>query len=69
MPRRILNRIRKLVREASYDMTAHAVGEMAEDDLDFLDVEIAILNGEIVKTEKREPEEQNISFTEPEQTG
>lgn len=55
MPRRILNRIRKLVREASYDMTAHAVEEMAEDNLDFLDVEIAILSGAIIKTEKQEP--------------
>ncbi len=55
MPRRILNRIRKLIRESSYDMTVHAVEEMAEDNLDFLDVEIAILSGEIIKTEKREP--------------
>lgn len=55
MPRRILNRIRKLVREAAYDMTAHAVEEMAEDNLDFLDIESAILNGAIVKTERQEP--------------
>ena len=54
MPQRILSRIRERVREASYDMTVHAVEEMAEDDLDILDVETAMLNGQIVKTEKRE---------------
>ncbi len=33
-------------------MTAHATEEMAEDDLDILDVEQAVLNGEITKIEK-----------------
>lgn len=55
MPQRILNRIRRLIREAAYDMTVHAVEEMAEDNLDILDVETAILNGDIVRTEKQEP--------------
>ena len=54
MPERIFNRIRKAVRDAAYDMTIHAVEEMAEDNLDFVDVETAILNGKIVKTEKRD---------------
>ena len=30
MPRRTLDRIRAVVRHAAYDMTAHAVEEMAE---------------------------------------
>lgn len=33
-------------------MTVHAMEEMAEDDLDILDVEHAILNGSVVRTEK-----------------
>jgi hypothetical protein len=36
-------------------MTAHAVEEMAEDNLDILDVEHAILNGRIAKVEKDDP--------------
>lgn len=36
-------------------MTIHAVEEMAEDDLDILDVEEAILTGEIVHRTKRDP--------------
>ena len=55
MPRRILHRIRKVVRATAYDMTAHAVEEMAEDNLDILDVEAAILNGALVKTERGDP--------------
>jgi hypothetical protein len=33
MPRRILDRIREAIRNAEYDMTAHAVEELAEDQL------------------------------------
>jgi hypothetical protein len=43
------------VRNATYDMTAHAVEEMAEDQLDFVDVETAILNGRLVKAERDDP--------------
>jgi len=39
MPQRILGRIRQAIRNATYDMTAHAVEEMAEDRFDFVDVE------------------------------
>ncbi|MGH8058674.1 MAG: DUF4258 domain-containing protein, partial [Candidatus Entotheonellia bacterium] len=38
-----------------YDMTAHAVEEMAEDGLDVIDLETAILNGRLVKTERNDP--------------
>jgi hypothetical protein len=55
MPRLILSRIRQAIRNAVYDMTAHAVEEMAEDRPDFVDVETAILNGKLVKTEKNDP--------------
>jgi hypothetical protein len=36
-------------------MTIHAVEEMAEDDLDLLDVEEAVLNGKVVRTDKLDP--------------
>ncbi len=55
MPRRILDRIRMALRNAAYDMTVHAVEELAEDKLDFIDVETAILNGRLIKTEKGDP--------------
>lgn len=55
MPRRILGRIRSAIRNAAYDMAIHAVEEIAEDKLDFIDVEAAILNGRLIKTEKDDP--------------
>ena len=55
MPKRVLQRIRDAVRSQKYDVTKHAVDEMAEDGLDIVDVEAAILNGSIVKTEKDDP--------------
>ncbi len=33
-------------------MTIHAVEEMAEDDLDLLDIEEAVLNGRVVKRDR-----------------
>ena len=55
MPRRIIERIREKVRQGLYDLTAHATEEMAEDNLDILDVEEAILNGKVFRTEKNDP--------------
>jgi hypothetical protein len=36
-------------------MTVHAAQEMAEDDLDILDVEQAILSGQVVRRQKDDP--------------
>jgi hypothetical protein len=55
MPRRVLDWIRKAIRDAAYDITSHAVEEIAEDKLDLVDVETAILNGKLIKTEKDDP--------------
>jgi hypothetical protein len=55
MSRRLLETIRDAVIRGDYDLTRHAVDEMAEDNLDILDVESAILNGEIAKTETDDP--------------
>ena len=55
MPRRILDRIRTAIRNVTYDMTVHAVEEMAEDQLDLTDVEAAILGGRLVKAAQDDP--------------
>ena len=55
MPRRTIDRIRNAVRAGNYDMTYHAVEEMAEDNLGILDVENAVLSGKIVRREKDDP--------------
>jgi hypothetical protein len=36
-------------------MTGHAMEEMAEDDLDIIDVEHSILNGTVVRTDRDDP--------------
>ncbi len=55
MPRRIIERIREKIRQGQYDLTAHATEEMAEDNLDIVDVEEAIFNGQVSRTEKKDP--------------
>lgn len=45
MARNRLERIRECIRRRQYDMTAHAMKEMAEDFLDVNDVESAVLTG------------------------
>ncbi len=55
MSRRIIDKIRYAIGTGNYDMTHHAVEEMAEDRLGIFDVESAILSGKIVKKEKGDP--------------
>src|SRR5438128_448501 len=55
MPRNRLNQIREKVRLRQYDMSSHAMEEMAEDGLDILDVEQAFLNGRLARIEKDDP--------------
>jgi len=55
MPRRILERIQAAIRNAAYDVTLHAIEEMAEDQLDLNDVEAAILSSRVVKAEEDDP--------------
>lgn len=50
-----IERIRNKIRKREYDMSAHAMEEMAEDDLDVCDVEMAILNGQLTRSEKEDP--------------
>ncbi len=51
MYRKILARRRECVRLGQYDMTAHATEEMAEDYLDILDIESAVMTGTIYRVE------------------
>jgi hypothetical protein len=55
MPRRFIDKIRNSIRIGDYDMTYHAVEEMAEDELDIFDIENAILSGEIIRIDKNDP--------------
>ena len=55
MPRSHLERIREEIRLQQYDMTVHAVEEMAEDNLDITDVEHAVLTGRIARIERDNP--------------
>jgi Domain of unknown function (DUF4258) len=55
MPRNDIDRIREKIRLRQYDMSAHAMEEMAEDFLTILDVEEAVLTGRVIRVEKDDP--------------
>jgi hypothetical protein len=55
MPRRIIDKLRDATRTGNYDMIYHATEEMAEDELGIPDIESAILNGKVIKKDKRDP--------------
>ena len=55
MPRSRVERIRASIRLRQYDMSAHAMEEMAEDRLDILDIEHALLSGRITSIERDDP--------------
>lgn len=59
MPGSRLERIKEKVRLRQYDMSAHAMDEMAEDDLDIEDMEWAIRYGQLIRTERTIPEERS----------
>jgi hypothetical protein len=50
-----IGRIREKIRLCQYDMSAHAMEEMAEDLLTILDVEEAVLSGQVIRVEKDDP--------------
>jgi hypothetical protein len=51
----MIERIREKIRRGEYDLSKHAVDEMAEDLLDIIDVESAVLNGRITRIERDDP--------------
>lgn len=55
MPPRAIERIREKIRLRQYDLSAHAMEEMAEDRLDINDVESAVLTGGIIRVAKNDP--------------
>lgn len=55
MPHSRIERIREKIRLQQYDMSGHAMEEMAEDALDIEDVEQVILNGCLARTERDDP--------------
>lgn len=55
MPPSDLDRIRDKFRLRQYEMSAHAMEEMAEDYLTILDVEVAVLSGQVIRVEKDDP--------------
>ncbi len=55
MPRNDIDRIREKIRLRQYDMSAHAMEEMAEDMLTVMDVEEAVVSGQIIRVEKDDP--------------
>lgn len=55
MPRSRVERIRASIRLRQYDMSAHTMEEMAEDRLDILDIEQALLYGRITSIERDDP--------------
>ncbi len=55
MRRSWIERIREKIRLRHYDMTAHAAEEMAEDDLNVIDVEHAVLTGRVVQIQRDDP--------------
>ncbi|NJM87308.1 MAG: DUF4258 domain-containing protein [Cyanobacteria bacterium CRU_2_1] len=55
MPRNDIDRIREKICLRQYDMSAHAMEEMAEDLLTILDVEEAVLSGQVIRVEKDDP--------------
>jgi hypothetical protein len=55
MASRELERIRDAILDGRYTLTEHAYEEMDEDDLDVLDVESAVLTGDIEQMLTRDP--------------
>jgi hypothetical protein len=55
MTRVRLQQLRECIRRGHYDLTQHAVEEMAEDAQDIFDVEAAVLTGEIHRLERDDP--------------
>jgi Domain of unknown function (DUF4258) len=55
VPRNDIDRIKEKIRLRQYDMSAHAMAEMAEDLLTILDIEEAVLSGQIIRIERDDP--------------
>jgi hypothetical protein len=50
-----IDSIREKIRLRQYDMSAHPMEEMAEDLLTILDIEEAVLSGQLIRIERDDP--------------
>jgi hypothetical protein len=50
-----LHSIQGAILRGEYDVTVHAVEEMAEDDLDIFDIECALTSGDLINAETDDP--------------
>ncbi|MFQ6047149.1 MAG: DUF4258 domain-containing protein [Gemmatimonadales bacterium] len=55
MARGILARIRTAVADGAYDISAHALDEMADDNLEVWDLEAAVLTGHVHERQRDDP--------------
>ena len=55
MPRNTLDYIREKFRRGHYDISAHAMEQVADDRLDIIDVETTVYNGDITRVERDDP--------------
>ena len=55
MSQRLLEKIRNAILFGDYDLTHHAIDEMAEDGLGIFDIEHAVVTGSIEKTDTDDP--------------
>jgi len=55
MSQRLLEKIHNAILFGDYDLTHHAIDEMAEDGLGIFDIEHAVVTGSIEKTDSDDP--------------
>jgi hypothetical protein len=53
--KRAIEKLRQKIREQTYEISSHANEEMSDDDLTSLDIEHAILTGEIMSRLTKDP--------------
>lgn len=64
-----LGRIRNAMAVGNYDLTVHALNELAEDDLDVGDIESATTNGSIVRVATDDPRGSRYTLAGPSSDG
>ena len=55
MTEAVLRRVQSAIARGEYDLTFHAVEEMAEDGLDVLDLEAAVSDGDLIRIQSDDP--------------
>lgn len=55
MPDKEIDRVRAAILDHSYTLTEHAYDEMEQDNLDILDIEAAVLTGNVEQVQTKDP--------------